>query len=1279
MSLNELLPTALLRARNGTGYERGQRYWREGRVIQYAVEGEHVTGVVAGAEDYLVRLNGSGKKLLSACSCPVGLRGEMCKHVIAVALHHTAIREGGELRRAQPASDEPCFATDEELERWAADHHVGFELDASAEILVAQLVRVYPSEWHLRRVLCTKSLGEVASLDGARRAWDEPRLVQATAVIAAAHLEKVAEEVEAGLAEERTKRAPSDEALSPLWARLGELRAELRSGAMPRGRASRSGGTWKFERDAATIEWHEATPVRGINYLVMPVIARLAFRQRAELTCTCKREPCTHAIALIDATLDRLADPNRTGEMVPIADELMRPPWERALAELNFDEPGAKPRTAVELWWQVEHELRTYTIAPIVKRQLKKGGTSSGTRITLQRLLAEHGNSLDERDRSIVEALDGWHAGYSTSYPYKAFAALVDHPRVMFEGEQIALVRRALGFTAVEVTPPTATWALPKGQSSRIETPPPPSNLRLEPTVDGARFSPRLLVPLLQTFAAGEPMIVIEAEHHRVLLIDVSDEARKLWHAIEKHGDTFPPEAHAVLFERLARVDSKLPIAVAPKLMGELLHEPATVVLRLRITAVATLELEAFVRPAKGAPLFPPGVGPREVMVLREGGRGYAKRIFEREHEDVRKALALLPLQDAEEGPPGTHRVNDPDTALSIVALLEDPPAGVAAEWLDERPRVLSSPQMQHLRVHIDQKRDWFGMTGQLKVESGRVELAVLLDAARRQQRFVRVDANRWVELSELLRKRLSDLADHAFEGQVSKGIELSVGAVPIVQKLVDEGVDVEIDKTWRQLGERLGAAMKLRPKPPAALEATLRPYQVEGHAWLARLAAWGAGGCLADDMGLGKTVQAIAILLDRAKLGPAIVLAPTSVALNWVDELKRFAPTLRPVVYGDKTDRAATLKALTKKDVLIVSYGLLARDAEQLAQHPFATLVADEAQAIKNPRTERAKAARMLRAEFRIALSGTPLENHLGELWSLFALVFPGLLGSWEQFRARFGVPIERDRDERARGALARLIQPFLLRRTKSEVAPELPPRTEILVPIALSAPEAELYEDARLATVAQLDGSKKRGEDADKRRFEVLAALTRLRLLASHPKLYDPSSAVGSSKMQRLVELVEELRSEDHRALVFSQFTSHLALVRDELDRANVPYLYLDGATPAAERAQLVRRFQSGEADLFLISLKAGGTGINLTGADYVIHLDPWWNPAVEDQATDRAHRIGQDKPVTVYRLVARGTVEEKILALHGSKRALVASVLDGTGAAAKLSTSDLLDLLG
>jgi SNF2 family DNA or RNA helicase len=309
--------------------------------------------------------------------------------------------------------------------------------------------------------------------------------------------------------------------------------------------------------------------------------------------------------------------------------------------------------------------------------------------------------------------------------------------------------------------------------------------------------------------------------------------------------------------------------------------------------------------------------------------------------------------------------------------------------------------------------------------------------------------------------------------------------------------------------------------------------------------------------------------------------------------------------------------------------------------------------------------------------MSGTPLENHLGELWSLFAIVFPGLLGSFEQFRTRFGLPIERDKNPEARAALSRLIRPFLLRRTKGEVAQDLPARIEIQVPISLSSDEAALYEDARLAALAQI-GKKGMVRD-EQRRFQVLAALTRLRLLASHPKLYDPASPVASSKMQRLVELVEELRSEGHRALIFSQFTSHLALAREALDAAGITQLYLDGSTTVRARRELIERFQGGDGDVFLISLKAGGTGINLTAADYVIHLDPWWNPAVEDQATDRAHRIGQTRPVTVYRLLSRGTVEEKILAMHGDKRALVAGVLDGTSAAAKHTTRDLMALVG
>jgi SNF2 family DNA or RNA helicase len=398
-------------------------------------------------------------------------------------------------------------------------------------------------------------------------------------------------------------------------------------------------------------------------------------------------------------------------------------------------------------------------------------------------------------------------------------------------------------------------------------------------------------------------------------------------------------------------------------------------------------------------------------------------------------------------------------------------------------------------------------------------------------------------------------------------------------------------------------------------------------------------------------------------------------VAFNWVDELRRFAPTLNPILYTD-TDR--TLSNLGKRDVVIVSYGLLVNDADTLSATKFATLVVDEAQALKNPSTRRARAARMLDADFRVALSGTPFENHLGELWSLFSVIFPGLLGSWEQFRDRYAVPIERDKNADARAALSRVLRPFLLRRTKQEVARELPARTEIEVPIVLSDEEQALYEDARLAALAELATKEKNVMQDQRRRFQVLAALTRLRLLSSHPKLYDGTSTVPSSKLARAVELLEELREEGHRALVFSQFTSHLALVKEALDARGFHSLYLDGSTPAGERGHLVRTFQEGTAEVFLISLKAGGQGINLTAADYIVHLDPWWNPAVEDQATDRAHRIGQTKPVTVYRLIARGTIEEQILAMHREKRALVAGILEGSDVAARLTTRDLMALL-
>jgi SNF2 family DNA or RNA helicase len=461
----------------------------------------------------------------------------------------------------------------------------------------------------------------------------------------------------------------------------------------------------------------------------------------------------------------------------------------------------------------------------------------------------------------------------------------------------------------------------------------------------------------------------------------------------------------------------------------------------------------------------------------------------------------------------------------------------------------------------------------------------------------------------------------------------------------------------------------------PPTLRAELRDYQVEGFVWLSRLARWGAGACLADDMGLGKTVQAIAVMLDRAEEGPCLVVAPTSVCPNWESETARFAPTLRLHRLSAASDRAALIAGLGARDVLVCSYGLLHQAAEDLAGRSWQMVVLDEAQAIKNSETRRARAVQTLQAGFRLALTGTPVENYLDELWSLFSFVNPGVLGSREGFQKRFARPIERDKDPHARQALRALIRPFLLRRTKAVVLSELPPRTEQTLNVEMTETERAFYEALRqrsLERIAALDTPK------GQRKIQILAEITRLRRACCNPALIDSAAEVPSGKLDAFLALVDELIRNQHRALVFSQFVGHLELVRAALDKHGVRYEYLDGSTPSNERERRVAAFQAGGADLFLISLRAGGTGLNLTAADYVVHLDPWWNPAVEDQASDRAHRIGQERPVTIYRLIVRDSIEQRILRLHSDKRDLASALLDGSETAGRLSEEALLDLI-
>jgi SNF2 family DNA or RNA helicase len=427
--------------------------------------------------------------------------------------------------------------------------------------------------------------------------------------------------------------------------------------------------------------------------------------------------------------------------------------------------------------------------------------------------------------------------------------------------------------------------------------------------------------------------------------------------------------------------------------------------------------------------------------------------------------------------------------------------------------------------------------------------------------------------------------------------------------------------------------------------------------------------------MGLGKTVQALALLLARAKDGPALVVAPTSVCRTWQDEARRFAPTLTLHVLANAPDRAACIAGLGKGDVLLASYGLLGTCAEALGGRRFATAVFDEAHALKNAETRRAAGARSVVADAIVGLTGTPLENHLGELHSLFDVLTPGLLGTRERFERAFAAPIGRG-DKRASAQLRALVRPFLLRRTKAQVLDELPEKTEVTRLIAPSDEERAFYEALRRRAVARVkDAATTKGGQA---RILVLAEITKLRRAAVDPRLVGGEEAPSGSKLEALGELVRELREEGHRALVFSQFLEVLDRARAKLEAEGARCVRLDGTMSADARAAAVDVFQSGQADVFLLSLRAGGVGMNLTAADYVVHLDPWWNPAVEDQATDRAHRIGQTRAVTVVRLVTEGTIEEKVLRLHAEKRALYADAIGGLEGASKVDLSEMVGLL-
>jgi SNF2 family DNA or RNA helicase len=545
-------------------------------------------------------------------------------------------------------------------------------------------------------------------------------------------------------------------------------------------------------------------------------------------------------------------------------------------------------------------------------------------------------------------------------------------------------------------------------------------------------------------------------------------------------------------------------------------------------------------------------------------------------------------------------------------------------------------------------------------------ELKNIFKALREKRKYYKLKKGGFVSLEQEELKQIGDMIDYLDikDSDLAKeNILLSkYNALYIDQSIKHNNMDyIERNKNFRELTNSIKEIKDIDFQLPFELDKVMRNYQKVGFKWFKTLAAYGFGGILADEMGLGKTLQAIAFIASEKGDRPSLVVAPTSLVYNWKSEIEKFVPELKTlVISGNKKERDELRKEIEDCDIVVTSYPLIRRDIEEYKEIAFRYCILDEAQQIKNPASMNASSVKEIKAKAYFALTGTPIENSLTELWSIFDFIMPGYLLNHHRFYQKYEGPIAKDKDCKAMEHLNMLVKPFILRRLKKDVVKELPPKIEQKLIIEMTEEQKKLYAAYLTEAKSQID-EEIRNSSFSKSKMKILAVLTRLRQICCDPSVFIESYEGESGKMLALDELLDETISQGHRVLLFSQFTTVLKNIANRFKENGIEYMYLDGSVKAEVRGEMVREFNEGQSSVFLISLKAGGTGLNLTGADVVIHFDPWWNPAVEDQATDRAHRIGQEKTVEVIKLIAQGTIEEKIIKLQETKKQIINNVMD------------------
>ena len=929
--------------------------------------------------------------------------------------------------------------------------------------------------------------------------------------------------------------------------------------------------------------------------------------------------------------------------------------WERILNSLDALSDGASsnnhyPPGSTRLVWFVDFDQRE--LQPKEQKRSKRNSWSAGRKVSVSDLYAGKVDSMTEEDQRVLDAVTSAYDNRRSPMFYygndelhldfdHALYQLTGHPFVFLAGKSeipVELVR----------SKPELLITEEEGQL----------RLNFRPVTKSGTYVTEKETPT------------------RYRIYKLNEEERKAAKLIGR-GALIPAEARPQMERITQQLQGRIQVQSPAAMMEEGLESvQGNPMPYLHLLPLGDgFKLEFYVKPLpQEAHYFKPGEGLATRILTTREGRVACDRPLDKERELAQEVIDACPTLAAQSAQSYEWQIEDTRACLQI--LLELHPLReqerIKMEFpKGEKVKLLGVTNTDQLAVRIEEKSNWFAVDGSLQLDEEEVlQFQQLLEHVREEDNpFVELREGTFVALTETFRERLREL--DGLLHQRGQQYELNPLAGLRIDELSGELAELDADQSWAKSMQRIQQAQRIRPRVPRDFRADLRAYQKEGFRWMMRLAEWGVGGCLADDMGLGKTVQALAMFSARKAEGPGLVIAPASVTRNWVRETERFAPDLTPRLLANSKE-TDLIDKVGAGDLLIISYGLLPFVEEALTQRSFSSLVLDEAQAIKNAATKRSKIAMALRADFRLATTGTPIENHLGELWNLFRFLNPGLLGSQKRFNEKFNTPISKG-DEQRREQLRHLIQPFILRRHKRDVLTELPAKTEIVLSVSMTESEHSFYEAIRRSALEAVESA-----DATSKRFAILAQLTKLRQAACHPRLVMPDSRVPSSKLDLVGETILELLDSGHKALVFSQFVKHLRIVEQWVKAQGIPYQYLDGQTPGKKREKAVQAFQSGEGQLFLISLKAGGTGLNLTEADYVLHLDPWWNPAVEDQASDRAHRMGQQQPVTVYRFVSEDTIEEKIVQLHQNKRELADQLLSGTDASANLTVDDMLSLL-